>query len=184
MSGAQAAALGVGTCLILLLSRRSLPHPRSHGFWRMFAFEALLILLVLNAPVWFHHPFGPRQVTSWLLLIASAALALHAVHLLHSAGRPAAGTGEGPDLHWERTTRLVTTGAYRYIRHPMYASLLLFAAGAALKALTWPSVLLSLCVLAALIHTALADEAETAARFGTEYAEYRARTAMFIPWLV
>jgi protein-S-isoprenylcysteine O-methyltransferase Ste14 len=184
MSGVQAAVLGLGTCLILLLSRRSLPHPRSHGFWRLFAFEALLILIVLNAPVWFRRPFAPRQVTSWLLLIASAALALHAIHLLHSAGRPGAETGEGPDLHWERTTRLVTTGAYRYIRHPMYASLLLLAAGAALKALTWPSVLLGLGILVAIVCTARADEAETAARFGREYAEYRARTTMFIPWLV
>lgn len=180
----QAAAVVLGTGLILLLSRRSLRHPRSHGFWRMFAFEGILLLVVLVAPVWFHRPLAPRQVASWLLLVASAALALHAVRLLHTAGRPAAGAGAEPDLHWERTTALVTSGAYRWIRHPMYASLLLLAAGTVLKAVTVTSVLLGLGIALALALTARADEAETAARFGAAYAEYRARTRMFIPRLL
>ena len=183
MSGAQAAVLGLGTCFILLLSRRSLPHPRSHGFWRLFAFEGLLILIVLNAPVWFRRPFAPRQVASWLLLIASAALALHAVHLLHSAGRPAAGAGEGPDLHWERTTKLVTAGAYRYIRHPMYASLLALAWGTCLKHFSVASVGLALAACGFLVPTALAEERENLAEFGAAYAAYMKTTKRFIPWV-
>jgi protein-S-isoprenylcysteine O-methyltransferase Ste14 len=66
----------------------------------------------------------------------------------------------------------------------MYASLLLLAAGTVLKAVTVTSVLLGLGVALALGLTARADEAETAARFGAAYAEYRARTRMFIPRLL
>lgn len=180
----RAAVVIVGSCLIGLLSRRSLMHPRSHGFWRFFAFELLLVLVVLNAPAWFRDPLAPRQGVSWLLLVGSAGLAIHAFRLFHTVGRSAGGASEGPDLAWERTTALVTTGAYRYIRHPMYASLLLLAGGAVLKALTLPSVLLGVGTVVALVLTAKADEAETAARFGVAYEAYRARTRMFVPWLV
>jgi protein-S-isoprenylcysteine O-methyltransferase Ste14 len=44
----------------------------------------------------------------------------------------------------EKTTILVTTGAYRYIRHPLYSSLLFLAWGIFFKAPSWPGGLLAL----------------------------------------
>jgi protein-S-isoprenylcysteine O-methyltransferase Ste14 len=178
----QVTAFLVGSCLLGLFSRRSLRHPRSHGFARFVAFEFLLALVALNAPVWFRGPLAARQIVSWVLLAASLGLAVHAFAVFHGVGRHER-RGEGPDFAWERTTRLVTSGAYRYIRHPMYASLMLLGAGSVLKAVTLPSLLLGLGVLGALVRTARADEEETAARFGKEYDAYRARTRMFIPWV-
>jgi len=176
------AAFVVGSVLLVVFSRRALRHPRSHGFARFFAFELLLALALLNAPAWFRHPLSARQIVSWGLLVASAALAAHAFLTFHGRGRHAQ-VGTGGDFAWERTTQLVTSGAYRWIRHPMYASLLLLGAGAFLKAVTLPSVTLGACLVAALIMTARADEAETAARFGPSYEAYRARTGMFFPRL-
>jgi protein-S-isoprenylcysteine O-methyltransferase Ste14 len=183
-----AAILVVGSALILALSWRSLRRPRSHGFFRFFAIESLLFLVVVNAGVWFAQPFAPRQVVSWLLLAASAGLAFHGFHLLHVVGRPrAAGPGEAANaanLPFENTTTLVTCGAYCYIRHPLYASLLLLVWGAALKRLSPASVALGAAATLFVVATAKADERECVERFGEAYRDYIARTRMFIPFLI
>ena len=110
---------------IVALSRRSLTDPCSHGFYRFFVFELLTALILLNAPVWFHEPLSPPQVVSWSLGLGSIALAFEGFRLLHAIGRPSAEGGNETDLGFEKTTNLVTVGAYRFIRHPLYASLLL-----------------------------------------------------------
>ena len=49
---------------ILPLSWRALRDLRTHGFYRFFAFESLLALVLLNAPLWFRDPFCARQMAS------------------------------------------------------------------------------------------------------------------------
>jgi len=44
---------------IVFLSRKSLFSLRTHGFFRFFAFECLLGLVLLNADYWFRRPFSP-----------------------------------------------------------------------------------------------------------------------------
>lgn len=184
MSPLAAIALGAGSAAIIALSWRSLRRPGSHGFYRFFAVELLLALVVANAGVWFVAPFGARQLVSWCLLAGSIPLAIHGFHLLHSAGRPAAPAAGATELGWENTTALVRTGAYRYIRHPLYASLLLVAWGAALKRVSPPSLALAAAASAFLFATARADERECLQRFGAEYRDYIARTRMFVPFLL
>jgi protein-S-isoprenylcysteine O-methyltransferase Ste14 len=78
----------------------------------------------------------------------------------------------------------VETGAYRYIRHPLYSSLLGLAWGVFLK---WPSlsgVALALVATAALITTAKVEEGENLAKFGPVYHDYMRRTKMFVPFLL
>jgi protein-S-isoprenylcysteine O-methyltransferase Ste14 len=110
----------VGSLSIVWLSRRSLLHPASHGFSRFFAFEAILALVVLNAPLWFVHPFSVQQIASWLLLFASVVLAVWGVVLLRRFGGSRRTIKGAPIFEWESTDSLVTTGIYRYVRHPMY----------------------------------------------------------------
>ncbi len=148
---------------------------RPHGFYRLFAFEFLLALLFLNAPAWFAQPFAPRQLAAWLLLLVSAGLAGHGFWMLRRVGRPA-----GPIEH---TTRLVTTGAYRYIRHPLYTSLLAFGLGAFLKAPSLPGAALLALAAVGLLATARAEEAEMLARFGSDYAGYMRRSKRFVPFV-
>ena len=71
-----------GSGAIVWLSRRSLLRPASHGFPRFWAFEAILGLVVLNAPHWFAQPFRVQQLVSWLLLIVSLALVVPGIVLL------------------------------------------------------------------------------------------------------
>jgi len=165
----------VASAGIVWFSWASLRDPRSHGFFRFFAFESILGLILLNLDYWFSAPFSARQIVSWLLLLASLFLAAHGFYLLRLVGKP-------KDT-FENTTTLVRVGAYQYIRHPLYSSLLWLAWGVFLKA---PSLLGGVLVLAAsafLIAAARVEEAENRRKFGDEYAAYMNTTKMFIPFL-
>ncbi len=160
----------------MVLSWPDLRNPRAHGFFRFFAFETLLLLVLYNLDVWFKQPFSPLQLLSWQLLLASLALAIHGFALLRSLGKP-----EGKI---ERTTHLVTQGAYRYIRHPLYGSLLLMGLGACLKGVSLASTGLVVALVAFLVATARIEESEHIERFGQEYREYMQKTKMFIPFIL
>jgi protein-S-isoprenylcysteine O-methyltransferase Ste14 len=169
---------------IILLSWRPLRDVRSHGFYRFFAFELLAALILLNAPMWLRDPLSGRQLVSWLLGAVSIGLAIEGFRLLRAIGRPAPAAAGSTNLAFENTTTLVTEGAYRWIRHPLYASLL---------ALVWCAYLkdpwaIAVVVLAAgasgfLIATAVAEERENLARFGAAYAAYMKRTRRFVPFV-
>jgi len=168
---------------LVYFSRRSLLAPRSHGFPRFFAFEALAGLILLNAPAWFDDPLSLRQMFSWMLLVLSAAIALHSFLFLTRVGRPEQPPLEGTNVAFENTTQLVVTGLYRYIRHPMYLSLILLGAGACLKDPSLGAGVLALAAAGFLVATAKSEEAENRARFGSVYEEYMGRTKMFVPFL-
>jgi protein-S-isoprenylcysteine O-methyltransferase Ste14 len=160
---------------IVWFSWTSLHDRRSHGFFRFFAFESILALILLNVEHWFRDPFSAFQIVSWLLLFGSLFLAVHGFYLLRLIGRP-----EGS---FENTTTLVRLGAYRHIRHPLYSSLLGLGWGVFFKD---PSLLGGVLVLATsafLIATAKAEEVENLHRFGADYAVYMKTTRMFIPFL-
>jgi protein-S-isoprenylcysteine O-methyltransferase Ste14 len=100
-------------------------------------------LVVLNAPHWFVHPLDAQQILSWLLLSLSIVLVVWGVVLLRRLGRSRPTTDKSPEFKWENTERLVTTGVYRYIRHPMYSSLLFLAWGAFLKSVSLITLILA-----------------------------------------
>jgi protein-S-isoprenylcysteine O-methyltransferase Ste14 len=161
--------------LIVGLSIPSLRQPGSHGFYRFFAWEIILGLFVLNLRGWFVHAFAWYQVVSWILLCASLVPIAWGVVLLRKVGKP---TDE-----LEATTQLVTSGIYRFIRHPLYASLLYLAWGCFFKS---PSLLvgcLAVVASAFLYATARADEAECLVKFGESYQAYMKKTKRFIPWI-
>ncbi|MEK7249602.1 MAG: isoprenylcysteine carboxylmethyltransferase family protein, partial [Bacteroidota bacterium] len=137
--------------------------------------ELVLILILINVEHWFNEPFSVLHVFSWLALLASLLLAIHGFYLLRVIGRP-----QGS---FEDTTKLVTLGAYKYIRHPLYCSLLLGAWGAFLKDVSPLSIGLVIAASAFLVETAKVEETENVKRFGQEYADYMKETKMFIPFL-
>ncbi len=166
-------AVNVG---VLRLSWMPLRDRRSHGFYRFFAFESILMLVMLNWKKWFDRAFAPHQLVSWLLLNVSGFLALHGFRLLRVVGKP-----EGS---FEDTTRLVRTGAYRFIRHPLYSSLLYLGWGAFFKNPSRPGAVLALANSAALLATARAEESEMLQKFGADYAAYMRETRMFVPFVL
>lgn len=163
----------LGSLLIVAISWGSLWNPTSHGFYRFFAFEAILGLVLINASVWFRTPFSPLQILSWLFLIGSILLVWQGIWFLVTIGKPSG--------HFENTTQLVTSGPYGSIRHPLYGSLLLLTWGAYLKDISILSTVLVLVATGMLFATAKVEERANLAKFGEPYAEYTHRTKMFLP---
>ncbi len=161
--------------VIIKYSWSSLKNPRSHGFFRFFAFEAILLILCYNLSLWFVDPFSAIHILSWLLLILCIPVALYSFWMISRMGRP---TG-----NFENTTLLVQTGIYRYIRHPLYSSLLLLSAGAFLKRVDILTTFLFLASLISIYLTAKNEEAENRAKFGVNYEQYIRETKMFIPFI-
>ncbi|KPK01120.1 MAG: hypothetical protein AMS20_14230 [Gemmatimonas sp. SG8_28] len=149
----------------------------TYGLIRFLGFELLAALVGWNAARWFRDPLAGRQLFSWVLLAASLGLAVHGFHLLRSIGR-------AQRRIMEATQVIVETGIYRFIRHPLYASLLLFVWGAFLKGLDVTSGALALPATAAFALTARYEERFNLARFGSRYAAYMRRTKMFVPFIV
>jgi protein-S-isoprenylcysteine O-methyltransferase Ste14 len=76
---------------------------------------------------------------------------------------------------------LVTTGPYRYIRHPSYLGLLICALGWGLAFNTAVGVLLALANIPPLVARMNAEERLLSSEFGAAYEVYRAETARLIP---
>ena len=88
---------------------------------------------------------------------------------------------DGSLYEFEKTTALVTTGIFKYIRHPMYTSLLALAWGAYFQAPSQIGVGVAIVTSFLLLLTAKTDERECLAYFGESYANYMQRTHRFIP---
>src|SRR3954447_3646445 len=76
---------------------------------------------------------------------------------------------------------LVTSGPYRYIRHPIYAAMCLFTLAGVAGHWSWSSGMLGGLVLACAVTRIVCEEALVAARY-PEYAKYAATTWRMIPY--
>jgi protein-S-isoprenylcysteine O-methyltransferase Ste14 len=123
-----------------------------------------------------------RLPVPWLLGLALAlflgGLAIRLTAII-TLGRFFTSTVTIQDQH-----RVITTGLYRWVRHPSYAGLLLAFLGVACSYGNWLS-LAAVCVpiTAAVLYRIHVEEAALTEAFGDEYSEYRARTRRLIPGL-
>ena len=169
---------------LIYVSRGSLRATRSHGFYRFFAWEFMLALFLLVIDDWFVSPAAWHQLISWFLLGVCLIPLAFGVRALRANGKPVERREDEPQLlAFEKTSTLVTTGVYRYIRHPLYSSLLFLTWGIFFKVPAWPGLLLALAATFLLLATALADEAECTRFFGPAYQEYMKHTRRFVPFM-
>jgi protein-S-isoprenylcysteine O-methyltransferase Ste14 len=175
----------LATLVLLYISRRSIARPRTHGFYRFFAWEAIVGLVFLHAPVWLRDWSSGHQIVSWILLMASLLPLVLGLRALNSRAAGNGKTRPEPELlGFERTGTVISQGVFKYIRHPLYCSLLLLGWGVFFKA---PSLLaggLAIVATGFLLLTARADERECVAAFGEAYRSYMHRTKMFIPYVL
>ena len=78
----------------------------------------------------------------------------------------------------------MTTGLHRYIRDPLYSSLLFLGWGIFCKGPSWPAGLLAVAASALLFATARVEEGENLRYFGAAYREYMTRSKMFVPYIL
>ena len=82
----------------------------------------------------------------------------------------------------DRGHYVVTSGPYRYVRHPMYSAILVMWPGIALELGSWWALIpAAMIVIVFVIRTALEDRTLQAELPG--YAEYASQTPRFLPRL-
>jgi len=165
------------TAIIIFSWFVSIRQGRHHAFYRFFSFESIALMAILDYKYWFLNPFSVTQIISWILLFACIPVAIIGFVLLVSRGK-----SKGV-VEFEDTSKLVTTGMYKYIRHPLYCSLLLLGFGVFLKKIETIQIIAVIINTVALYFTARAEEREMIKKFGDQYKEYMKKTKMFIPYL-
>jgi protein-S-isoprenylcysteine O-methyltransferase Ste14 len=134
------------------------------------------VLALLAVQAWGNWQAATDHSVTWLLLGLSGAVGVWAL----SANRPG-NFNIHPTPHQDG--ELIQHGPYRWIRHPMYTSVLLFGAALVLAISSLSAWLLWVMLAAALLSKALLEE-----RWMTQkhpaYAAYLARSRRFIPYLL
>jgi len=176
------------TLVLALVSRKDLSKPGvhgyAHGYYRFFAWECMLGLFVLNMHVWYDNYYSSHQLVSGLFFFGSLLLAVSGLWMLHREGKQNAKRDDVPMWAFEKTTSLVTNGIYRFIRHPMYSSLLLLCWGIFFKQPSLPGSVLAISASIFVLVAAHVEEKESQKYFGEAYWAYMKRSKMFVPFIL
>lgn len=175
---------GILSLPVILLSWKMLLAPLSHGFFRFFSWECIVWLITFNYKFWFAEPFSFRQIISWLLLIISAYSVVAGVTKLKKAKGQISSREDKTLYEFEKTSELIVTGIFSYIRHPMYASLIFLTWGILLKNPSFQMIVVAALSTVFLYFTALFDEKECLNYFGESYRIYMKQTKRFIPFVI
>src|SRR5215208_2578021 len=136
----------------LLAERMSSPIQRGQPLWdKVFVTAVLLLFLTwlivmpLDAV-----RFGWSEVPGWLQILGALGVVL-SFYIMFLTFRENAYLALVVKLQEERDQSVVSTGPYRYVRHPMYASMFLFFPAAALLLGSWWGPLLCVLLLGLLV---------------------------------
>jgi protein-S-isoprenylcysteine O-methyltransferase Ste14 len=115
------------------------------------------------------------EAVGMIMLVAGLAFAVWArVHLGRNWGMPMTEKAE-PEL--------VTSGPYRFVRHPIYSGILLGILGTGLATNLFFLIAFAIA-LAYFVYSATVEERLLSATFPDAYARYRAHTKMLIPFVL
>ncbi len=159
--------------VIVYLCRNDIRKRGSYGYYRFFTFEFVLLLLMSSFPVWFKDPLSPMQMLSWFLIAAALYFGVAGLRLLKERKNAVA----------DEADKLVETGLYRTIRHPLYSALLFLSVGVFLKEPSEFWALLLVGIGFTISTTVSAEEESDEEKFGQRYAEYKRRTKRYIPYI-
>ena len=119
--------------------------------------------------------FWPLQAVGWLLVAAGAAAVVHAFARFVTEGR-------GTPVPIAPPERLVIGGLYRFVRNPMYVSVLALIIGQALilgRLNLWLYAAAFLLASIGFVH--FYEEPTLRKRFGTDYDRYRRAVPGWLP---
>ncbi len=136
---------------------------------------SVLGVLLMVAGLWglfyTHSLFSPSPVVIAVQVVAAVIMVWARITFGRRSFHATANTTAGG---------LVTSGPYRYIRNPIYTSVVLFSFAGACAHVSWASVVFALVVLAGALVRVIAEERFLRIRY-PEYAEYAARTKRMVP---
>ena len=126
--------------------------------------------------------FWNRSLAVWQLMLAIVLLVLAVTMSFEAAA--ALGSQLRIDASLSTDHRLIRSGPYRWVRHPVYSSFLCLLIGTGL--LLAPLWLMALGVAVFLCGTEIrvrVEDAMLAARFGQEFEQYRSAVSAYLPGL-
>ena len=135
-----------------------------------------MIIYIIN-PAWM--AWSAMPLPAWLRWSGAGFCALCVALLVWTL--PTLGTNLTDTVVTRQHHTLVTSGPYRWIRHPFYVAMALVTVGAALIAANWFILASGAVVFSLLAIRSRVEEEELAARFGDAYREYKERTGRFLP---
>jgi len=126
--------------------------------------------------------FHWSPIPLWLQLVGAVML-LSSFYVLFLTFRENSYLSPVVRIQEERGHAVVSTGPYRYVRHPMYAGILVFVVGTSLLLASWYGVLLGFIFIAILARRAVLEE-RTLLKELRGYAAYTAQVKYrFIPYI-
>jgi protein-S-isoprenylcysteine O-methyltransferase Ste14 len=168
---------------------RAVREPGPAGGHPELVFTPLRLLLIgagwfgAAAAAWHPLPVRPSHAARWVLLGGGLGLYLAGMGLA-LAGRIALGSSYRPSstlgVTLAASHRLVTSGPFAVVRHPMYLGLALAAIGALAVYRTWSTMLFVLEV-PVLVVRARHEEELLARTFGEAWDRYAARVPAWLP---
>jgi protein-S-isoprenylcysteine O-methyltransferase Ste14 len=174
------------TAWVVLGFFRTLARPRASvdikWDWALFL-VAPEVLLPAIAALWLFHNDGaapPYPFARVLCALLGAGLALGglALTIWSWLSLPSVGTGH----YLLEGQRLITTGAYGIVRHPIYTGAFLIWFGLSAAYMSEVVLLLTvLYVIPAYVLNIRGEEQMMLAHYGDEYRQYRRRVGAFIP---
>lgn len=163
-------------------SASRIPHlgPKGEG-WVVLQFIGLALVVVadqLRLPMFLMPGAAAMAAVAlgWGLIVAGTLLFFSALYYLARAGSFTANPRPLP------TGRLIRSGPYQVVRHPVYSGLALGAFGIALVRLSTPTLVAAVLLFVILDLKRRREEIWLAERFA-EYPEYAAGTRALIPLL-
>ncbi|HUI07652.1 MAG TPA: isoprenylcysteine carboxylmethyltransferase family protein [Verrucomicrobiae bacterium] len=164
----------------LMLDRAAI---RREG-WKIYAIRVFvfLLLVVLIVPL-ARNPSRWRKLgfpLPFWLRWAGFALGLASLGLW-TWTHVALGTLWSPQLQLRANHRLVASGPYSRIRHPMYTAILLWVMSLGFVIANWIPIIFAVGVAFLLLARVPREEQMMREQFGSEYREYMKRTGRFLP---
>jgi protein-S-isoprenylcysteine O-methyltransferase Ste14 len=137
-------------------------------------FSPLVYLLNPQWMTW--SKIGLPNEVRWLGVIIGVLCVLGIYWLFSSIG-----TGITPTSATRTEHTLVTSGPYRWVRHPLYTIACSLFVAFGMIADNWFIALLGILAFIAMAIRTPKEEANLIAKFGDEYREYMRRTGRFLP---
>jgi protein-S-isoprenylcysteine O-methyltransferase Ste14 len=141
---------------------------------QMILFVVFVVTWVTDTFVFRYSVFTAASVPAFLRLSFGAATLIAAAALALSAHRTifgVRGRNRGP----------ISTGAFSFVRHPMYLGSWLFSAGLVIMSFSLSAAAVSIVILLFYYVMARHEELLLLEKFGVKYREYQARVPMFLP---
>lgn len=138
-------------------------------------FMAFLVVGILFDSAWIDR----RLSADYLTIFGGVIAVISAIYLIIAAQKhKSAGSNVEP---WKPTTTIISEGAYKYSRNPIYLAMALVYTGIAIAAASWFAlILLPFCLLIIRYYVIAREEAYLEDKFGKEYLDYKARVRRWL----